>query len=127
MRFFVFSLAVFFGILSLAPNMQGGQFFKLSEMVEHFEDHQQSDDSFSSFMSFVQEHYFSNGHANSNERSLPFKSLVAAPLLLVMQEFQLFIVSEAFPIDAKLKHPFGDPSGSIKTQSMAIWNPPRLV
>jgi hypothetical protein len=127
MRFLIFSLALLFGIFSLAPNMQGAQFFKLNEMIAHYEQHQKSEESFGSFMSFIQEHYFANNHTNANERDMPFKSVVAAPLVLLNQEINLFIVTESFAMQAKQEHAFGDASGSLKASALAIWNPPKFM
>lgn len=127
MRFTVILFAVLFGILSLAPNMQGGQFFKLSEVVDHYRDHQKSEESFSSFVSFVKDHYFQNHSTNEDERQMPFKSSVVSALVLVVHDCAISPVKEVTLFNEEPENIFGEPHGAPQKQSCSIWNPPRTV
>lgn len=127
MKFTVILFAVLFGILSLAPNMQGGQFFKLSEVVDHYRDHQSSEETFSSFVSFVKDHYFQNHNTNEDERHMPFKSSVVSALVLVVHDCKISPVKEAMPFNEEPENCFGEPHGAPQKQSCSIWNPPRMV
>ncbi len=120
--------AVLFGVLSLAPNMQGGQFLKLNELVEHYEVHQEGNKPFSSFLSFVKDHYFNNATSSEDENNMPFKSTVVTVTALAhiqseiyIPQFQHFI--ETFEIPAH----FGEPSDKIVAVSLSIWNPPKMA
>lgn len=127
MRFAVITFTILFGILSFAPNMQGGQFFKLSEVIEHYETHQESKESFSSFIDFVKEHYFTNHHTNENERNLPFKSSVASPLVLVFQQVQMHEIPLSKFIEEEDDSCFGEPKNRIQNKIISVWNPPQVV
>lgn len=127
MRFSVIILAILFGVLSFAPNMQGGQFFKLSEVVDHFQDHQNSKESFSSFLAFVKDHYFQNHKSSDDERHLPFKSSVVSALVLVAQEYKVSPVSLPVAYIERQENCFGEPHGAPQNQIYSIWNPPRTI
>lgn len=127
MRFAIISFAILFGVLSFAPNMQGGQFFKLSEVIEHYENHQESEDSFSSILSFVKEHYFSNNTTDENERHLPFKSTVVGAFVLVIHQVELQPIHEyLFSLDREKSY-FGEPNGHIQNRIISVWNPPQVA
>jgi hypothetical protein len=127
MRFTVIIFTVLFGILSFAPNMQGGQFFKLSELVDHYQEHQNSRNSFSSFVAFVKDHYFQNHSTREDERQLPFKSSVISTLVLVAQEVKVQPVSIPIVHIEDRENCFGEPHGAPQNQSFSIWNPPRMI
>lgn len=127
MRFMIVSFAILFGILSLAPNMQGGQYFKVNEIVEHYKVHQQSNESFRSFISFVKDHYFQNHNHHDNERQMPFKSMAVAPVFLTVQDFQLKPVSEFHFLAGSHKNFFGEPGSKVQGCFEFIWNPPKML
>lgn len=75
MRFFTIVLAVYFFLLSFAPNMQGAQLLNLSSFIEHYEDYLQTK-SGSSLITFVKEHYFSQiNEFDKEHKNLPFKTV----------------------------------------------------
>jgi hypothetical protein len=75
MRFITIVLAVYFFLLSFAPNMQGVQLLNLSSFIEHYEDYLQSKPS-SSLITFVKEHYFSQiNEFDKEHKNLPFKTV----------------------------------------------------
>ena len=127
MRFLIIVFTIVFGILSFAPNMQGGQFFKFNKVIQHFEDHQKSNESFISFVSFVKNHYFSNHGTKENEKHLPFKTNLLITLVVVMHEVKLVPVNDD-PI-AVIEHSscFGEPNGHLAKTSISIWNPPQMA
>ena len=77
MKIVIVFFTVLFTIVSLAPNMRGVEYFKLTEVIEHYNEHQKSQDSFNSFFSFLKEHYSKNHKSNKDEKNFPFKSLMA--------------------------------------------------
>jgi hypothetical protein len=127
MKATIIAFTFLFGILSFAPNMQGGQFFKLSEVVDHYESHQDSDEHFKSFISFVKDHYFTNHHTKDNERNLPFKSTVASVFVLVIHQVKLEPIHESQFIANKEKCYFGEPNSTVQQKIFSIWNPPRVA
>jgi len=127
MKATIIAFTFLFGILSFAPNMQGGQFFKLSELVNHYEAHQDSDEHFQSFIDFVKEHYFTNHNTKDNERNLPFKSTVASAFVLVIHQVKLEPIHEYLFIVNEEKNFFGEPTSFVQQKSFSIWNPPRVA
>lgn len=125
MKSTVIVFTLLFGILSLAPNMQGGQFFKISELVEHYQEHQQTDKMFSSFLSFVSDHYFNNHKTSGNEEQMPFKSTIAS--VPVMNFHNVEIIPVEVPLFFKLDDVelFGESHGKINGYSGSIWHPPK--
>lgn len=127
MKATIIAFTFLFGILSFAPNMQGGQFFKLSEVVEHYESHQDSKEQFQSFLDFVKDHYFTNHDTKDNERNLPFKSTVASAFVLVIHQVKLEPIHEYLFIVNEEKNFFGEPTSFVQQKSFSIWNPPRVA
>jgi len=127
MRFLIFVFALVFGFLSFAPNMQGGQFFKFNEVLQHFEDHQESKESYTSFLSFVKNHYFSNHGTNDNEKNLPFKTNILSSFVLVIHEVKISPVNESFIELIEQSPCFGEPNGQLSKTSISIWNPPQMA
>ena len=126
MKFLTLIFVVVFGVLSLAPNMQGAQLFKLSEVVEHYQAHQHSEEMFSSFLDFIVDHYFKNRETNKNEQELPFKSVVAAPVLITFQKVELQPVTLLFRLRSVSKpiHYYQSKISQVRLNS--IWNPPQI-
>lgn len=127
MRITIIAFTFLFGVLSFAPNMQGGQFFKLSELVNHYETHQDGEERFQSFLAFVKDHYFTNHHTKDNERNLPFKSTVACAFVLVIHQVKLEPIHEYLFIVNEEKSFFGEPNSSVQQKIFSIWNPPRVA
>jgi hypothetical protein len=125
MRISVIVLAILFGILSLAPNLQGGQFLRLSKVIEHYEQHQKSNQSFSSFSSFLQDHYFDNRKTSDDEKQLPFKSISVSNSILHLHECTVEVVHEKHTFHTKQTHFFGEPTGKIQYTTLSIWHPPQ--
>jgi hypothetical protein len=126
MRFSIIVFACLFGILSFAPNMQGGQFFKISEVVEHYNTHQQSEDGFKSVFAFIQEHYFENNNSKENKHNLPFKSVVSSVLVMHVQNVSIIPVVEKMEILRTHTHCFGEPNNQNFSKLYSIWNPPQM-
>ena len=127
MRTAVLLFTLLFGILSMAPNMQGAQLLKVGELIEHYEQHQSSDESFGSFLSFVQDHYFNNLHHGKNERHMPFKSAISGAHILHLQENKIDPICISVEYIEKAPHYFGEPNGSLEDRTISVWNPPRMV
>lgn len=119
-------LVIVFGMLSLAPNMQGAQLLKFSEVVEHYQVHQQSNESFSSFVDFIIDHYFKNRETKKNELELPFKSVVAAPVLITFQKVELQPVTLHFRLKSVSKPILHYQSKISQFRLNSIWNPPQI-
>jgi hypothetical protein len=128
MRWLIKFLAVYFFLLSLAPNFQGIQFFKIAPLIKHYQSHQSSSHQFDSFISFLSEHYDSEHQPGENEQDLPFKSTIATVSVLIVQPGQEYANMDliAVPV-AQNKHLFPDLPGFPKNTSGSIWNPPKLT
>ena len=128
MRFVVIGIAIIFGLISAAPNFQGAQFLKLPQLLEHYSEHQSGKESFSSFLSFVQDHYFKNDHHGENEKHMPFKTtgMGCSTALIMVRPCQPLLVSETNINEKSVVH-FGEPNGSLNEFNGSVWNPPRLV
>ena len=127
MRVSIIFFTFLFGILSLAPNMQGGQFFKLSEIIEHYNGHQESKDGFNTVLNFVQDHYFSNKNSKENKHNLPFKSVVASVSVMHVQNVSIIPVVEKAEFSLIQSHYFGEPSSRNYSKLYSIWNPPQMA
>ena len=127
MRLSVLFFAFLFSILSLAPNMQGGQFFKLSEIVEHYNGHQANDDKFNSVLAFIQDHYFNNNVSKENKHNLPFKSVVSSVLVMHIQNVSIIPIVEKIEFKTSKSHYFGEPSSRNYSKLYSIWNPPQMT
>ena len=126
MRVAIIIFVCVFGILSFAPNMQGGQFFKISEVIEHYQEHQSGKETFDSFLSFLKEHYSREHNTNENERHLPFKTDVASTSILVIQDIKIHPVLSLSLIPENQNHCFGEQKGKIQDKSIPVWNPPKI-
>jgi hypothetical protein len=128
MRFVVIGIAIIFGLISAAPNFQGAQFLKLPQLLEHYSEHQSGKESFSSFLSFVQDHYFKNDHHGENEKHMPFKTtgMGCSTALIMVRSCQPLLESETNINEKSVVH-FGEPNGSLNEFNGSVWNPPRLI
>lgn len=128
MKLFSILFAILFGVLSLAPNMQGGQFLKLNELVEHYEEHQEGNKPFTSFFSFVKEHYFNNAISSGDEQNMPFKSTVVTVTVLAHIQSEIHIPTFQQLVETiEIPSLFGEPSDKIVSVSLSIWNPPKMA
>jgi hypothetical protein len=83
MRYLVILFALYFSILSVAPNFQGSQVLKLSVLIDHYK--HDSRQTHEDFISFLMDHYANSSLPNDKEHhSLPFKSITSfgAPVLI---------------------------------------------
>jgi hypothetical protein len=119
---------VIFGLMSSAPNFQGTQFLKLPELIQHYTQHQSGEDSFSSFLAFIKEHYFNHKHHGKNEQHMPFKTTGISYSSVMTIEFPYihYIVSDLRNTQERTAH-FGEPNGSLNDFSGSIWHPPQMI
>jgi hypothetical protein len=127
MRIWVTILSAYFFILSLAPNLQGAQIFRLSALIQHYIEHQKSNDDFDSFISFIQEHYSAKHKTSGSEENLPFKSTIVTVTLLVFQPFHIDQPQLMNAFAQRQKMVFKEPIASIKNRNGSVWNPPQYV
>jgi hypothetical protein len=128
MRWTLHFLALYFFLLSLAPNFQGIQFFKIASLIEHYQSHQTSSQQFDSFISFLIEHYDNDHQPGENEQDLPFKSTFATLSVLIIQQGHIYTNIDIHGVpSASNKHRFPDFPGFPKNTSGSIWNPPKLA
>jgi hypothetical protein len=128
MRWTIQFLAFYFFLLSLAPNFQGIQFFKIASLIEHYQSHQSSSQQFDSFISFLTEHYGRDHQPGENEQDLPFKSTIATLSVLIVQAEQVHTIVDIVNVpSAQKKHRFPDFPGFPTNTSGSIWNPPKLT
>jgi hypothetical protein len=128
MRICSLVLAVYFGLLSLAPQWLGLEFFKLDALFEHYAQFKQEKEQ-DSFWSFVQEHYLQQVNDHQHEhRELPFKSTCSnATVTLFMPVDSLPVIFEAFNPQL-ISSPIVTPPTSITINDFfECWHPPQLV
>jgi hypothetical protein len=107
--------------------MQGGEYFKLNNLVGHYLTHQSSEVSYSDFLSFLNDHYLKKDHHEKEHKELPFKSNTAQTVVIaytynVVESISVMSAIEAF----ETTHYFY--KKSIPTQEQgSVWNPPRMV
>lgn len=128
MRLVSWILAVYMGLLSLAPQWQGLEFFKLDALFKHYEQYQQANVD-PSFWSFVQEHYLQQVTENHQEhRELPFKSVqsnVLVTLFMPISGTQISI--EDYTIHFPKQAIFTAPNALHINDYFECWHPPQLV
>jgi hypothetical protein len=128
MRFMSLVLAIYFGLLSLAPQWQGLEFFKLDALFDHYAQYQQEKEA-GGFLSFVQEHYLQQVTENHQEhRELPFKSAQANVLItLVMPTPSTSVSLVNAPIHLSRQNILSAPTSVSINDFFECWHPPQLV
>lgn len=121
-------LAIYFGLLSLAPQWQGLEFFKLDALFDHYAQYQQEKDA-GGFFSFVQEHYLQQVTENHQEhRELPFKSVQSNVLITLFMPVKSPIISlDKAPIDLSRQNIMSAPPSVNINDFFEFWHPPQLV
>ena len=128
MRIFSLILAVYFGLLSLAPQWLGLEFFKLDALFEHYAQFKQEKEQ-DSFWSFVQEHYLQQVTENHQEhRELPFKSAQSNVLItLVMPAPSTCVLLVNAPKHLSRQIILSAPTSVSINDFFECWHPPQLV
>jgi hypothetical protein len=128
MRICSLILAVYFGLLSLAPQWLGLEFFKLDALLEHYAQFQQEKEQ-DGFWSFVQEHYLQQVNDNQQEhRELPFKSVQSNTLVtLFMPVKSPAILLENNLTDLSRQNILSAPTSVSINDFFEFWHPPQLV
>ena len=128
MRICSLILAIYFGLLSLAPQWLGLEFFKLDALLEHYAQFQQEKEQ-DGFWSFVQEHYLQQVNDNQQEhRELPFKSAQANVLItLVMPTPSTSVSFLSTPIHLSRQNILSAPTSVSINDFFECWHPPQLV
>lgn len=128
MRIFSLILAVYFGLLSLAPQWLGLEFFKLDALFEHYAQFKQ-EKAQDSFWSFVQEHYLQQVTENHQEhRELPFKSAQSNVLItLVMPAPSTTVSLLNAPKHLSRQNILSAPTSVSINDFFEFWHPPQLV
>ena len=115
----------YFGVLSAAPNLQGIEFFKLKKIFDHYNQHQNSTEDFSSFSEFLFDHYLKNHSTNENEKDLPFKTVHSTTTLIFTQKPNLIAISDLSEFIILTKPVFGEPNKKSSVNISLVWNPPK--
>jgi hypothetical protein len=121
-------LALYFGLLSLAPQWLGLEFFKLDALLEHYAQFQQEKEQ-DGFWCFVQEHYLQQVNDKQQEhRELPFKSVQSNTLVtLFMPVKSPAILLEKSFIDLSRQNILSAPTSVTINDFFEFWHPPQLV
>ncbi|TNF50393.1 MAG: hypothetical protein EP305_00480 [Bacteroidetes bacterium] len=127
MKIVAWILSFYIAILSLAPNMQGSEYFKVLDLVDHYVNHQSGKESYKDFMSFLNDHYQKDDHHKKEHRHLPFKSGQVQTILIANHVMDILIVREESSISESKHQPFFYELKSTKIHSGSVWNPPQLV
>lgn len=121
-------LALYFGLLSLAPQWLGLEFFKLDALLDHYAQFQQEKEQ-DGFWCFVQEHYLQQVNDKQQEhRELPFKSVQSNTLVtLFMPVKSPAILLEKSFIDLSRQNILSAPTSVTINDFFEFWHPPQLV
>jgi hypothetical protein len=127
MRFWATILAVYFLLLSLAPNWQGLEFFKTDALLSHYAAYQKEAKD-PSFIAFIQEHYiqqFSEPH--TEHRELPFKSCSQQTVHYYYQELLPIKSTVAvLSIENNAERNHVAPQNLVVNDYFHFWHPPQL-
>ena len=127
MRFWATILAVYFLLLSLAPNWQGLEFFKADALLSHYAAYQKEAKD-PSFIAFIQEHYiqqFSEPH--TEHRELPFKSCSQQTVHYYYQELlPIKTTVAALSIENNAERNHVAPQNMVVNDYFHFWHPPQL-
>jgi hypothetical protein len=124
---FIFSLVFLFGLLSLAPNLQGAQFLKLNELISHYCEHQSGPESFGSFLEFIKDHYYTKDHKGENESQMPFKSTqLAFNYCITLENTFLNLPQKMGSFQEPKQALFDNPQSAENRYMGLVWNPPRM-
>ena len=126
MRLVIIVFTFLFTIISLAPNMRGGEYFKFSEVIAHYYSHQKSESNYQSFIAFLKEHYSKEHKPNKDEKNLPFKTMTANSFHLIYQDYTLVTIEELDFIPTNQKVNFNYRKAFYQQKLFAIWNPPKM-
>ena len=128
MRICSLILAIYFGLLSLAPQWLGLEFFKLDALLDHYAQFQQEKEQ-DGFWSFVQEHYLQQVNDNQQEhRELPFKSVQSNTLVTLFMPVKSPAISlEKSFIDLSRQNILSAPTSVTINDFFEFWHPPQLV
>lgn len=128
MRLTSMVLAVYFGLLSLAPDLQGLEFFKVNALLVHFSEFQNGAKD-NSFWSFVEEHYLKESNDNQHEHNqLPFKSTGStAQITLFMPVSFTRAVFQNLKAESAKQSIHSAPLAVMVNDYFECWHPPQLV
>lgn len=128
MRTLSMVLALYFGLLSLAPQWLGLEFFKLDALLEHYAQFQQEKEQ-DGFWCFVQEHYLQQVNDKQQEhRELPFKSVQSNTLVTLFMPVKSPAISlEKSFIDLSRPNILSAPTSVTINDFFEFWHPPQLV
>jgi hypothetical protein len=127
MKIFAWIFSLYILVLSLAPNMQGGEYFKVYKLVGHYFSHQTSDNTYSDFLSFLNDHYLKKDHHEREHKELPFKNQAAQNIVIAYHQngIEKIEVQEALLPTEAVKYFYKDPIPDQVRGS--VWNPPKIV
>lgn len=128
MRVILISWVFLFSILTLAPNLQGAQLFKVGDMLHHYTNHHQENGiSFNSFVDFLKEHYSKEVDSKDSEhKNLPFKTINPTAIHLSLNEVKISPVVEFTHVVFSEKVKYAEPQFADSQKLASIWNPPRI-
>jgi hypothetical protein len=128
MRVLSMVLAIYFGLLSLAPQWQGLEFFKFDALISHYEAYQKECNE-PSLWSFVQEHYLQQVNEKQHDhRQLPFKSVQTNTLVtLFMPTSGAQVLVQSSEISFTKDLIFSAPESISNNDFFECWHPPQLV
>ena len=127
MKLFAWIFSLYILVLSLAPNMQGGEYFKLYKLVDHYVNHQSSEKTYADFFSFLNDHYLKKGHHEKEHRELPFKNQSVHTALVIayhQNKIEKIELHETVVSESTVQFFYEDPIPDQVRGS--VWNPPKM-
>ena len=128
MRLISLILALYFGLLSLAPQWLGLEFFKLDALFEHYAQFQQEEKQ-DGFWCFVKEHYLQQVNDKQKEhRELPFKSVQSNSHITLFMPVKSPAISLSNPdLGISRQNILSAPTSVAINDYFEFWHPPQLV
>ncbi len=127
MKYASFILGFYIFILSLAPNMKGIEFFKVGNLLDHYQLHQERNAQ-STIWNFIQEHYFEKTANHETEhQEMPFKmNSTGFASVFVHEKSEFKVEISHFSETESLQKPYSCISNYNFHKINSIWNPPRV-
>jgi hypothetical protein len=105
--------------------MKGGEYFKVIDLVDHYNTHQSSSYVYTDFMSFLNDHYLKKSHHEREHEDLPFKSQSIQSVVFACFLNTTFIPVLKEYIEFTSSVPSCFTEEFISIYNCSIWNPPQ--
>jgi pyruvate dehydrogenase complex dehydrogenase (E1) component len=106
--------------------MQGGEYFKLAQLISHYTEHQSGKMAYVDFIDFLNDHYLNVNHHEKEHKHLPFKNHSSTHIAVA--DHRLSSIATIYEIRIEtISSQLIFPEKSIfsDTKIVSVWNPPK--